>query len=270
MPEPFGPSGFILLRAVGAGAMFWIVKSFIKEKINKKDFPRLILCGLTGVAINQLFFFNGLHLTSPINASIIMVSNPIMVLVIASIILKNKITKTKLLGVLIGAAGAAWLIISSSTSHDASSSWLGDLFILFNAISYALYLVLVKPLMSKYKPITVITWVFFFGLLFVFPFGIGEMSEINWVSLSPWQWFAVAFVVIATTFFAYLLNIFALKEVQPTVASTYIYLQPVFAGIFVWLFNFFLENSVPSSFGWQKLICTILIFTGVYLASRKK
>lgn len=82
MPALIGPSGFIVLRATGAAALFWVVYAFRFERIRRDDLLRLALCGLFGVASNQLMFFNGLSLTSPVNASIIMTSNPILVLVV--------------------------------------------------------------------------------------------------------------------------------------------------------------------------------------------
>ena len=88
---------------------------------------------------------------------------------------KEKSTKTKVIGIGLGAIGSISLtLLSKSTSSDASS--LGDLFILFNAISYSIYLVLVKPLMVKYSPLTVISWVFTFGLIYVliWPFSTSE------------------------------------------------------------------------------------------------
>ncbi len=263
MPDPIPPRAFILIRVSGALALFGLVRIRMREKVERKDFGRLILCGLTGVAVNQIMFFEGLNLTAPVNAAIIMTSNPILVMVLAGILLKNRITGKKMLGVLFGAMGAITLIyLSSSDGQD--SSWIGDTFVLINATSYAIYLVLVKPLMLKYKPITVITWVFIFGLMFVFPVGIGPFSTIEWSNVNTEGWWRIAFVVVATTFLAYLLNIFALKRVQPTVASSYIYLQPVIVTLVSWVLATAGEASL---FDPGRLGCTLLIFLGVWLVS---
>ena len=161
MPELIEPSGFILLRVLGATTLFWILRLFVKlQPIESEDYPRLILCGLFGVAGNQLFFFNGLNLTSPINASIIMTANPILVLLMASVLIGERISRVRVLGIAFGAAGAIWLILTSADGSRLSGNWLGDLMILINAASYAVYLVLVKPLMQKYSPATVISWCF--------------------------------------------------------------------------------------------------------------
>ena len=263
MPEYIMPSGFILLRVSSAVFLFSIVYFlFIREKIKKKDLVRLAVCGLFGVAVNQLFFFEGLNLTSPINASIIMTTNPIIVLVISFIFLKDKITGYKLFGVLLGIFGAWNLILNSNNMSFSSGSGLGDIFVLINATSYGLYLVLVKPLMSKYNPITILFIVFSFGLIFVFPFGYNELSLVDWTEIPNNIWFEIGFVVLFTTFFAYLLNAFALKNVNPNTVSIYIYLQPVLASFFAIYWG---SDELKE----DKIIAALFIFAGVYLVSKE-
>jgi len=176
MPDLVGPSGFIFIRVTGALSLFFLlalISGF--EKIRREHWPRLMLCGLFGVGINQLFFFNGLNLTSPLNSALIITAIPIIVLIMSAILLKNRITSRKLIGILLGAAGAVTLIyLGKSSEAKAVSSLKGDLFILINATSYSIYLVIVKPIMTYYKPITVITWVFFIGWLVVTPFGLQQ------------------------------------------------------------------------------------------------
>jgi drug/metabolite transporter (DMT)-like permease len=269
MPNVIGPSGFIVLRVLGALSLFLIWKSFVKEKVAKADLLRLAGCGLFGVAMNQLLFFNGLSITSPINASIIMTSNPILVLVIASILLKERITKLKLSGVILGATGAIVLIAASDRGVGSGSSILGDTMCLINAISYGVYLVMVKPLMAKYSPITVITYVFMFGMLVVLPIGMPQFLAISWNTITQSQWIGIGYVVIATTFLVYLLNIFALKHVSASVASSYIYLQPVMAAFFGYLFHYiFTGFPDPGTITPLKIVCALAIFTGVYLVSK--
>ena len=267
MPDPIPPNAFILMRVLGAVSLFWLIRFFLPEKVEKKDFLRLILCGMTGVAINQLLFFQGLNLTSPINASVIMTSNPIIVMVFASIVLHNPISKRKFIGVVLGAVGSIALILLSASDDSQISSPLGDLFILINAISYAVYLVAVKPLMSKYKPLTVITWVFTFGLIMVTPFGIGPVQDIVWSGFDTWQIFSLIYVIVFTTFLAYLMNVYALSIVQPTVSSAYIYLQPLFATLAGFVLAGIIGINYSADFGWKKMLCTALVFAGIYLVS---
>ena len=163
MPEFLTPSVFILFRVVGAVILFWTVKIiFVREKVEKADLLRLAACGLFGVAINQMCFFHGLSLSSSINAGIIMTVNPIIVVLLSYLILKEKITGLKFIGIVIGAIGAIFLTLTAGTG--SGDSVFGDILLFINAASYGLYLVLVKPLMQKYAPVTVITYIFTFVL----------------------------------------------------------------------------------------------------------
>ncbi len=173
MPEVIGASGFILLRVIGAALLFWLLRALRPERVDWSDAGRLFLCAVFGVALNQLMFFHGLMRTSPINASIIMVATPILVLVLSGVLIGERITRTKLLGVLLGASGALLLIGLKPKGGATGATMLGDAFILINAISYGLYLVLVKPLMRKYTAVTVMAWCLI-GLVMVLPFGLGE------------------------------------------------------------------------------------------------
>jgi len=272
MPEVIGPSGFIVVRLFGGFVLFLILLAFYYEPVKLKDIKLLAVCGLFGAAVNQLFFFNGLNLTSPLNASIIMTSAPIAVLVASWFILKEPFKWAKGVGVLLGMFGAITIILDSTGSANTSpSNPLGDSFILINALAFAIFLVLVKPLLSKYRAITVMTWVFFFGLLFSIPFGAKQVAAVNWSILSQYQWFAIGFVIFFTTFITYLLNLWALKFVSPAESAVYIYLQPVLTFLLS-----LLAASISSTDKFYdpltltKILGSALIFTGVFLVSQKR
>jgi drug/metabolite transporter (DMT)-like permease len=265
MPHPIGPNSFIALRVFGATLCFWLV-AFRKITLpRREDIGRFVLCAATGVAVNQLLFFNGLSLTSPLNSSIIMTSNPILVMVISSLLLKQSIQPKKIIGLFLGASGAILLLLLSAQDHTSLSNPWGDLAILINSLSYAFYLVLVKPLMEKYSAFTVITWVFSIGLLLVLPFGGSGAVEVPWKELTLYQWFSVFYVIAFVTFLTYLLNILALRHVSPTTASAYIYFQPMLALVFSFLFTFFTPTNYMADFTWAKVGCALCIFLGVYL-----
>lgn len=269
MPHKIGPSAFVFLRVLIAGILFWIVKSFIKEKVEKKDFFILIVCGLFGITINMLLFFHGLSLTSPIDASIIMTSVPVMVLIFGALVLKEKITTYKIIGISVGAIGAVLLILFSKKS-GGTSSVLGNTFIFINACSYATYLVLIKPLMKKYNPFTVVSWVFLFGFIFMFPIGIKDALTTNYAAFTLNTYLTVAFVIIGTTFFTYLLNIYALTKVSPSVNGSYIYLQPVISFIMVSVYAYALGHTeYMQDINSVKILSCLLVIIGVYMISKK-
>ena len=269
MPQKIGPSAFIFLRIVGAGLLFWLLKAFIKEPVAKKDMRRLMICGLLGVAANQLLFFHGLNLTSPIDASIIITAIPILVLIFSFFILKEPFTSNKIAGVSIGAVGAV-LLISTGNTEGGTSSLLGNLFVFINTCSYGLYLVLVKPLMKKYNTLTVISWVFLFGFVFMFPFGIEDALTTDYAAFTLHTYLTIAFVIIGTTFLAYLFNVYALNNVSPSVNGSYVYLQPAITFIMVSIYAYWLgHEQYKQDIGWIKIVSCLLVFLGVFLVSRQ-
>ncbi len=270
MPNYLTPSVFIFLRVSGAVLFFWLVCLLLKKtRILKKDIPLFILCGLFGVAVNQLFFFHGLNLTSSFNSGIIMSMNPIMVGILSYFILREMPTITKVSGVLLGALGA--ILLTAKGGTKAGDSILGDAFLFINALSYAFYLVLAKPLMSRYAPITVITWVFTFGLCFVciFPATIPDVLQTDFTSFPGDIYLKILYIVVGVTFLTYLLTIYGLKFLSPTVSSSYIYFQPLLVVLFAFLFAYLnWSDDYTNTITFEKIGYMLLIFTGVYLTSR--
>ncbi len=261
MPDYVKPFGLVLMRLIGATLLFWMFSMFMpKERVKRKDIWYMVLCAFFGVVLNQLLFLAGLNYTTPIDSSIIMTANPILVLVVAAIILKERITSRKILGIIFGASGALWLILYSGKADFTSENFIGNIMIFLNALSYGIYLVLIKPMMMKYKPVTVMKWVFLSGLFFVTPVSYGQVTEVVWTSIPMSIILSIAFVIIATTFLAYLLNIYALQHVRPTTVSIYIYSQPVIASVVAIILG---QDSISA----VKIMATLLVFTGVYLVS---
>ena len=272
MPIYLTPNVFIAMRAVGATLLFWITKTFfIKERIERKDLLRIAICGFFGVANNQLFFFHGLSLSSSINASIIMTLNPIMVAILAYFILKESIGKVKFLGIVIGAVGAILLTLTAGTGKG--DSILGDFFLLINALSYGIYLVTVKPLMQKYSPLTVITYVFTFGMCYVllFPPTMRDILTTDFSAIPAGIWAKIIFVIVGVTFLVYLLTVYALKQLTASVSSTYIYMQPVMVIFFSYIFVVIgISADFSTTITMEKLLYMLLIFTGVFLVINPK
>jgi drug/metabolite transporter (DMT)-like permease len=268
MPDYLTPNVFILLRVVGATVLFWLIWLLGKrEVIAKKDIPLVALCALFGVAINQLFFFHGLNLSSSINSGIIMATNPMLVVVLSYFLLKEAISWKRTTGILIGAIGAMLLTLKGGTGKG--DSVLGDTFLFINALSYAFYLVLVKPLMKSYSPLTVITYVFSFGMLYVlmFPPTITDLSQTDFSRIPTSAWGIILYVIVGVTFLTYLLTVYGLKYVSPSVSSVYIYIQPVLVIVFTFLFFFLGMVDFTQTITAEKVMYMLMIFFGVYLAS---
>jgi drug/metabolite transporter (DMT)-like permease len=263
MPVYIHSYGLTIVRILGAATMFWIFTSFgEQEKIDKKDRLRLLLAGLLGVALNQVLFLTGLNLSTPIDASLIMTTIPMWVLVVAAFMMQEHITPAKIGGIIAGFAGASLLILGNGKIDFGSDNMLGNLMLLTNSFSYAIYLVIAKPLLQKYKPFTVMKWVFTAGLVYITPVGFNQFIDIDWSAMPWWIVIAVIYVVVFTTFFAYLFNIYGLRHVKPSTVSIYIYSQPLIAGIVAIILG---KDSLTAI----KIIAGVLVFAGVYLVSRQ-
>jgi drug/metabolite transporter (DMT)-like permease len=256
------PYGFILFRVSLATVLFWLFSIWTpSEKIDREDFSKFMLAALFGVALNMLAFFKGLQFTTPINGSVIMVTTPIIVLMLSAIIFGERITKVKVAGILAGLSGALILSIYNRSMGSGDNVLLGNFLILVNAASYSYYLILVKKLTNKYHPYTFIKWLFLFGTVFVLPFGCSELAAVNWSSFTPYIWFSSLFVVVGATFATYLLNPIALRSLSATTVSTFVYIQPIIAGIFAIMMG-------SDSLSTVKILAAGLIFLGVYLVSK--
>jgi drug/metabolite transporter (DMT)-like permease len=262
MPVYIGSSGFIMLRLLGATLIFWLISLFTpNEKIEKKDFLKILIASILGMCVNMLAFFRGLELSTPINSGIIITLSPVLVLILSYFFLKEKLTFKKIIGILIGFSGAVFLILNSSkTGINAPNIPLGNSFFLLNASAYAGYLIVIKPLTSKYNIFTLMKWLFLIGLVLSTPITFNQFVEVNWTEL---PWFAIwrmAYVVIGTTFLTYLFNIYALKTLSPTTVGSFIYLQPIITIGFALITG----NDVLDT---TKLFSCLLVFIGIYLVS---
>jgi drug/metabolite transporter (DMT)-like permease len=264
MPKYIDAYGFILLRVGGSMLLFWLVWLFMpKEKIAINDFPRIIASAFFGVAFNMLTFFKGLSLTSPISAAVIMVSTPMIVLVLSAIIVKERMKKRMVFGIILGLIGTASLILYGKSIGDTSQSGLGNFLVLVNAISYGFYLIIVKKLMNKYNAFTFVKWIYLFGFIMVLPFGWGQFTAVDWAIVPTDIYWKIGFVVVISTFLTYLLNLLSMKELKPTTVAVFIYLQPLFATVFA-------ISLGKDTLSLVKIGSALLIFSGVYLVTYKK
>jgi len=264
MPKYVQPFGFITMRVGGSVLLFWLISFFgPKEKIAREDFPRIIAAALFGVALNMLTFFKGLSYTSPIMGAVLMVTTPMIVLILSAIIMKERMQKRKIFGIILGLAGTITLILYGKSMVNAPNATLGNLLVFINAISYGFYLILVKKLMDKYNAFTFVKWIYTFGFIMVLPFGWSEFHAINWTTIPTDIYWKIGFVVVFSTFLTYLLNLVSMRELKPTTVAVFIYLQPLFATIFA-------VSLGKDELSLVKLLSAVLIFAGVYLVTQKR
>jgi drug/metabolite transporter (DMT)-like permease len=263
MPNDIKPLGLVMLRVIGALILFWTFSFFTQaEKVERVDLKKIMLLAVFGVAINQMFFLYGLSKTTPINSSIIMVSNPIAVMLFTIIVFKEKLTAFKISGLMLGVIGALTLLLFKGSFSLGSNTMVGDGMTLVNSLSWAVFVVMARPMMQKYQTITVMKWLFLFGFCYTAPICLPSLLQVNWALLSAHSLWAMAFVVVATTFLAYLLNTYALKALSSSVVSMYIYFQPFLATLVAVYFGKDEINPI-------KLVSALCIITGVFLVSKK-
>jgi drug/metabolite transporter (DMT)-like permease len=264
MPDYIKPLALVSVRSISAVGLFWITSLFLpKEPVNRKDLLFLFGCSFFGVVINQILFLAGLNLTSPINSSIIISTNPIFAFVFAALILKERITFLKGSGLAIGLSGVLLLILQNGTPDLGSSTFLGDVITLINTISWAFYTVIIKRMLEKYHPVTVLKWTFFFGMFTTIPAGYKQWSTMDWSSIPPHIWLGICFIVVFATYLGYLLISFGLRRLSPTIVSTYTYTQPVLAAYIASMMG---QDHIDI----VMIISALLIFTGVFVVSRQK
>ncbi|WP_405203140.1 DMT family transporter [Dokdonia sp. LLG6352-1] len=265
MPTYIEAYGFIMLRVLGAAILFWITSLFLpSEKIDPKDWWRIILCALFGMTINMLMFFKGLQLSTPINSSVVITLSPVILLILSALFLKEKITWLKASGIAIGLVGALILILfGAKTQANAPNIPLGNTLFIINAIAYSVYLILVKPLTAKYASVTLMKWFFLIAVFTNAPIALPQFLEVQWSSLPPSVIGVMLFVVIGTTYLTYLFNVFALRQLKPSTIGAFIYLQPLIATLVAIILGADTLTTI-------RVVAASLIFLGVYLSTKRK
>lgn len=259
------PMALTAIRVGGAAFLFWLFfgLKYNTNHFQKSDFYIILICALTGIAMNQNFSIKGMSLTSPIHASLLVLTTPIVITLLAALFLKEKLTPLKITGLILGIIGGVLLVFSRDFSvTNKSNQALGDMFIVFGAISYSTYVILMKSIAHKYSNTAILKWVFLIGSLISIPLGWHDLKLVQWASFDGLSWFCLLYVVVGATFFAYQLVNFGIHKLGASVAGSYIYAQPFFATIASIIF---LNESITLA----KMISAGLIMAGVFLANYK-
>lgn len=263
--QEFSALSVTTFRMVGAAAAFWILSAFCKqEHVNHKDMLKIFFASLFALVFNQGVFIFGLSMTSPIDASIVTTTLPIITMIVAAIYLKEPVTNKKVLGIFVGAMGALILILSSQVggAGGGSSIW-GDLLCLLAQLSFSIYLTVFKGLSQRYSAVTINKWMFIYASMCYIPFSYHDIAIIEWSAISTIAIWQVLYVVLGGSFIAYICVMSAQKLLRPTVVSMYNYVQPIIASIAAVAMGI-------GTFGWQKGVAIGLVFLGVYIVTQSK
>lgn len=260
----FSPLSVTTFRMVGAAACFWLLSLFCKrEQVDHRDMLKIFFAALFALVFNQGVYIFGLSLTSPIDASIVTTTLPIVTMIVAAVYLKEPVTNKKVLGIFVGAMGALILILSSQSAANGGGSIIGDLLCLVAQISFSIYLTVFKGLSQKYSPVTLNKWMFIYASLCYIPFSYNDVAAIQWSGISTSALLQVGYVVIGGSFLAYICIMTAQRLLRPTVVSMYNYMQPIVASTAALIMGI-------GAFGWEKGVAIALVFLGVYIVTQSK
>ena len=263
-----GISGLDLVsfRVVGAAACFWLTSLLGRkqENVPPHDLLLFFFAGMLAIVFNQCCFTIGLSITSPVNASIVTTTLPIVTMVLAALFLKEPVTNKKVIGIFCGAVGALLLIMGNGQAAQKGGGHLaGDLLCLTAQCSFAVYLTIFKKLIQKYTVVTCMKWMFTYASIVILPFTYNELAVLPWAEIPVSTWLETGFIVFVATYLAYIMMMTGQKLLRPTIVSMYNYVQPIVACIV----------SVAAGlgvFGWSQGLAVVLVFGGVWLVTQSK
>jgi len=248
-----GVTAAILVAIQGFRGRLWL-----KER---GDYWRFAVLSLFGVVFNQLLFISGLSLTKASNVSLLAVLIPVFALTIGSLIGSERLTALKIAGIGLAAVGVVILIDPRNASFSSSTT-LGDLLIILNCLSYAIYVATSKGAIVRNGTFRSMMWVFVFASIICVPIGAISMSAVDVAAVAPWIWLLTLHIALVATAAPYLLNAWALAKVDASTVAVFVYLQPLIGFL---LAVAFLGEVVDAVF----IASCVLIFAGVFMVTRK-
>ncbi|MGD0483215.1 MAG: DMT family transporter [Gemmatimonadales bacterium] len=226
------PTGIVYFRITGAALAFVAIKALtVRERVvAPKDLLAMAGLALVGVMFNQIFFLEGVKRTTAINTNILVTTGPVFTLAIALLLKRERATAEKVGGIVLAGVGAVWLIGPDRIRLDPSMAF-GNALIVLNTSLYAVYLVLSKRLLERYQPVTVVTYVFLFGALYIAPVGMVSLRDVDVPHLSRTAVLGLVYIVAGSSILAYYLSIWALRRTASSLVAMYVYLQPLMTAL---------------------------------------
>ena len=257
------PIALFCLRSLGAGSLFWLISCFLpKEKVEKKDYGKILSASLLGFFLTQVTFLVAIPDITPMDCSIVSSLSPIYTMFIAAYVLKEPITLRKAGGVAVSFLGIIYLIMNSvtGTGSTVQTGWEGILLMIANSLCFSLYLGLFKPVITKYSVITFMKWIFLYASAFSLPLAIHELIAFDYSLLSGTYLSELAFLIVCSTFITYFLIPLGQKRIRPTLVSMYSYVQPIIAIVIsIWV--------GMDTLSWQKVLAAAMVFGGVVMVN---
>lgn len=262
--EAFPSIAIVGFRVAGGALAFFVLQRLTGSlALDKRShYFYFALFALFGIVLNQLLFFTGLSLTTATNTSLLAVLIPVFAIVVSSFVGNDVLSWRKILGIIIAGLGVVYLIDPTKASFSSSTTQ-GDILVLLNSLSYAIYLAISKKLISHYGSLKSIAWLFLFGSVVNVPFGLYSLQTVELAEVSTGAWVALAGVVIFPTILAYYWNTWALARVEPSIVAVYVYMQPLIG-------TFLAITILGEKWNPRIFVAMALIFAGVFFVTRKR
>jgi len=239
----------------------WEGRNLRAHRWTKSDLPTLIGIGMIGLAGNQVCFLVGIKRTSVSHAVILFALTPLLVLMIASLLKHESITRRKLLGMAIAAAGVLTLQLMPGESRQASLT--GDLFILAATLAFALFTVFGRPASVRLGSITINTFGYVACAIALLPVTIWEASRFDFSTVTPGAWASLLYMAAFPSVVCYTIYYHALSYMAASRVAALTYLEPPLATLLAvaWLG----ENVT-----YAVLVGGVLVLAGVWVTERSR
>ncbi len=255
-----GPLALALCRLAAATVvLFALERALVRSKLPPwRDIAAFALFALLGVVLNQGLFLMGTARTSATHAILLIATIPAFTLLVAVALRQERTTPLKVAGLLVSFAGVALLVLGT---QGGESSLVGDLLVAANSLSYSTYLVVSRPTLKRYDPLTLISWVFLLGVLEMAPFAAPQIAAADWAGMGGGSWVAFVYILLGATVASYGLNTWVLRHASASRVASFVYLQP--------LVGVALAVAIRGeSFGVRAAAAALLILAGVFVANR--
>ncbi|MFC0560431.1 DMT family transporter [Halalkalibacter alkalisediminis] len=265
--ESFDPATISFLRFWGAALLLfpimWIVEKNI-PKITKKDWALFALLGLTGIAIYNICFFLASKYAPVIKSSLFIGANPMLIMLLSGLLLKETITKRNVIGLLLAFSGAVTIITEGNMMVLFTLQFeLIDFILLGALVSWALYSVIGRAVLQKFSSIVSTTYAVGFGTLFLLPFSLYEKPWENFGSSTLPAWLAIAHMSVFVTVIGFILYYYGIQKIGVAKASIFINVMPVSAVVMATIF-------LGETLTFTTMVGAIFVVTGVYVGTTVK
>lgn len=258
------PMALFCMRSIGALVLFWLASLFSghEEHIEKKDLWKIALASFLGLFLTQLSFLKAITVTTAVDASILGLLCPVMTMIVAAVILKDRITAHGVTGLVISFAGVLFLVLNTVSVHSGAdrTSLGGILLMLVNTTSFACYVGAFKPLIQKYSVVNFMKWMFLFSTAYALPFSMKDLMSIDYAAIPANITWQILYVIVGATFISYFLIPVGQQRIKPMLVSMYAYVQPIVAMCISLAIGL-------DTMTWAKAIATVMVFAGVSIVN---